>query len=108
MTVALGDQASAEIVSEPGASNPAMGRLVVYFLQADRATPLPGAPTGVTAKIRSQTGEKSVSLQPEAEAKSSGTARYVSSPGEFGDDQITGELTATIDGVSQTARFVAR
>jgi hypothetical protein len=78
--------------------------LAVYFLQPDGKTAISPAPTDAQAVIEA-TGD-TVKLQAAAApSDDAGGARFIFPPGSVDEDQLQGELSATIDGKPAKVKF---
>jgi hypothetical protein len=84
--------------------------IAVYFLGADARTAMSTTPANVNLALK--TPERttiSVGLTAESRLdESAGACRFVSAPGSYGAETLSGRLTATIDGRSLAAPVVTR
>jgi hypothetical protein len=108
-----GDQGYAEVVVERIASKgtaKAPSKLAVYFLNADLKAPLSPLPTNVAVKAILPTGDTAnptLTLEPKS-SDPLAAGRHVSPTGDFDYDELSGEVTATVDGASVSLPFAFR
>jgi hypothetical protein len=112
VAVALGEKGYAEIVRERtgGANATGPSVLAVYFLQPDLKTPL-SAPSSVSLTFAApeDSSTRSFALQSKPHAGQKDAAPcFVTEAGSFDYDELSGELTATVDGESFTSKWVCR
>jgi hypothetical protein len=117
IAVPLGDGAGyAEILLEKegaakGKPKPGVRpRFAVYVLNAERTGPASPPPSEARLKVALPTGTTvDVALTASAKAGDpTGPARYVSQPGDYDYDELSGEVTVTLDGKSSTVPFALR
>lgn len=83
--------------------------VVVYFLRADKTAAISPVPTGVSIRIDSAKGSKTIPMKLAADAADPlGAARFASEPGPYNLREENGEISATIDGQTLAVPFRAR
>lgn len=108
------DAGFAEVAFEPvkatGRGRPNLV-LAAYFLGPDQKSPLSAAPSDVKASVLTPEDPTpkpvALSAQPD-KAKADGAVRFASEPGSFDYDELQGELSATVGGLSFTGTFHRR
>jgi hypothetical protein len=100
--VQIDDQTRAEIAPQGASGQVVLG---VSFLQPDLSSPASVSPSEVSATLYLPTGEQtSVRFS----SPSGPSSTWKSHPGDFGYDNLEGELTVVIDGQSITRPFISR
>lgn len=85
-------------------------KIAIYFLGTDLKAPLSPLPTDVSVKTVAPTGDSStatLSLDPIADDATS-AGRYISPSGDYGYDELSGEITANVEGQAVTLPFAFR
>ncbi len=85
-------------------------RFVVFFLNPDRNGPASPAPGEAQLKVNLPTGSTAsvvLTASPKTDDPS-GSARFLSEPGDYDYDELSGELSATLGGQASSVTFALR